>query len=90
MKLLVAILAAAFGVVAIVFGGYDDSPGLQGLGASDRCRRGGARHKKRSAQHVAVQSSGANGAEAAGYASWLRASASDKAHRVRSDTAWFR
>ena len=32
MKLLLAILAAAIGVAAIVFGGYDDSPGLQGLG----------------------------------------------------------
>ena len=32
MKLLLAIVAAAIGVAAIVFGGYDDSPGLQGLG----------------------------------------------------------
>ena len=32
MKLLYAILAAAIGVAAVVFGGYDDSPGLQGLG----------------------------------------------------------
>ena len=32
MKFLLAILAAAIGVAAIVFGGYDDSPGLQGLG----------------------------------------------------------
>ncbi len=31
MKFLVALLAA-IGVAAIVFGGYDDSPGLQGLG----------------------------------------------------------
>jgi len=32
MKFFLAILAAAIGVAAIVFGGYDDSPGLQGLG----------------------------------------------------------
>ena len=32
MKLFLAILAAALGVAAVVFGGYDDSPGLQGLG----------------------------------------------------------
>jgi hypothetical protein len=32
MKFLLPILAAAIGVAAIVFGGYDDSPGLQGLG----------------------------------------------------------
>ena len=32
MRLLLAILAAAIGVAAVVLGGYDDSPGLQGLG----------------------------------------------------------
>ena len=29
---LFALIAAAIGVAAVVFGGYDDSPGLQGLG----------------------------------------------------------
>ena len=32
MRFLLAILAAAIGVAAVVLGGYDDSPGLQGLG----------------------------------------------------------
>ena len=32
MRFLLAILAAATGVAAVVLGGYDDSPGLQGLG----------------------------------------------------------
>ena len=32
MKFLLIPLAAAIGVAAVVFGGYDDSPGLQGLG----------------------------------------------------------
>jgi hypothetical protein len=32
MKFLLILLAAAIGVAAVVFGGYDDSPGLQGLG----------------------------------------------------------
>ena len=32
MKFLLPTLVAAIGVAAIVFGGYDDSPGLQGLG----------------------------------------------------------
>ena len=32
MKILLAVCAAAIGIAAVVFGGYDDSPGLQGLG----------------------------------------------------------
>jgi hypothetical protein len=31
MKFLIILLAAAIGLAAVVFGGYDDSPGLQGL-----------------------------------------------------------
>jgi hypothetical protein len=32
MSFVLVILAASIGVAAVVFGGYDDSPGLQGLG----------------------------------------------------------
>jgi hypothetical protein len=32
MKYVVAILAVALGVVAIIYGGFDDAPGLQLIG----------------------------------------------------------
>ena len=32
MKYALVALAVLFGLAAIVFGGYDDSPGLQGIG----------------------------------------------------------
>ena len=32
MSWLGIVLAVALGVAAVVFGGYDDSPGLQGIG----------------------------------------------------------
>lgn len=32
LLILVSILAVAFGIFMFVFGGYDDSPGAQGLG----------------------------------------------------------
>jgi hypothetical protein len=33
MNYLIAVLGVAFGVAAFVFGGYDDSPGAQLIGA---------------------------------------------------------
>ena len=33
MRYVLAALTAALGVAAFVYGGYDDSPGLQGIGA---------------------------------------------------------
>jgi len=32
LRLLLSLLAIAFGVFLVVYGGYDDSPGAQGLG----------------------------------------------------------
>jgi len=32
IKLLLSVLAIAFGIFLVIYGGYDDSPGAQGLG----------------------------------------------------------